>query len=287
MVNYIKPEMISLKGNPELNEKWVQKIIADDPSILGLGEVILKEAERVQPSGGRLDLLLYDPEANRRYEVEIQLGATDESHIIRTIEYWDYERRRYPQYEHCGILVAEDITSRFLNVIALFNGMIPIMAIQMKALKLGEGVSRIFSTVVDALSLGTQEEDEGEIVDRKYWESRASKESLKVVDKLLDLTRDFAPGFSLKYNKHYIGVANQGISQNFVSYVPRRAAVILQVRHNEDEAVQKRLDASDLDVLSYDRQWRQYRVRLKEADLAENADALKWMMKKAHEAYMG
>lgn len=286
MVNYIKPEMISLKGNPELTEKWVQKIIADDPSILGLGDVILKESERVQPSGGRLDLLLYDPEANRRYEVEIQLGSSDESHIIRTIEYWDYERRRYPQYEHCGVLIAEDITSRFLNVIALFNGMIPIVAIQMKALKFDEGVSLIFSTVVDALSLGTEEEDEGETVDRKYWESRASKESLRVVDKLLELTKDFAPGFSLKYNKHYIGVANQGISQNFVSYVPRRGAVILHVKHNEDEAVQKRLDESDLDVLSYDRQWRQYRIRLKEADLTENADALKWMMKKAYDAYM-
>jgi len=267
MVNYIKPEIISLKGNPDLNEKWVQKVIADDPSILGLGEVILKDSERMQPSGGRLDLLLYDPEANRRYEVEIQLGSSDESHIIRTIEYWDYERRRYPQYEHCGVLIAEDITSRFLNVIALFNGMIPIIAIQMKGLKVGEGVSLIFSTVVDALSLGTEEEDEGETVDRKYWESRASKESLRVVDRLLELTKDYAPGFSLKYNKHYIGVANQGISQNFVSYVPRRSAVILHLRHNEDEAVQKRLDESDLDVLSYDRQWKQYRIRLKETDL--------------------
>jgi hypothetical protein len=122
MVNYIKPELIALKGNPELNEKWVQKIIADDPSILGLGDVILKESERIQPSGGRLDLLFYDPDANRRYEVEIQLGSSDETHIIRTIEYWDYERRRYPQYEHCAVLIAEDVTSRFLNVIALFNG---------------------------------------------------------------------------------------------------------------------------------------------------------------------
>jgi len=35
--------------------------------------------------------------ANTRYHVELQLGATDESHIIRTIEYWDTERRRWPQ----------------------------------------------------------------------------------------------------------------------------------------------------------------------------------------------
>ena len=29
----------------------------------------------------------------RRYEVEIQLGRVDESHIIRTIEYWDIEKK--------------------------------------------------------------------------------------------------------------------------------------------------------------------------------------------------
>ena len=44
--------------------------------------------ERRQPKAGRLDLLLSDPESLTRYEVEIQLGSTDESHIIRTIEYW-------------------------------------------------------------------------------------------------------------------------------------------------------------------------------------------------------
>ena len=73
----------------------------------------------------RLDLLFIDSDGKERYEVEIQLGATDESHIIRTIEYWDIERKRYPQYNHTAVIIAEDITSRFLNVISLFNGSIP------------------------------------------------------------------------------------------------------------------------------------------------------------------
>lgn len=138
---YIKPEKITLKNHSELNEKWVQNIIADDPSILGLGDLILKDKERIQPRAGRLDLLLQDSDSTRRYEVEIQLGRTDESHIIRTIEYWDIERKRYPQYEHCAVIVAEDITSRFLNVISLFTGFIPLIAIQMNALKLGDQIS--------------------------------------------------------------------------------------------------------------------------------------------------
>jgi hypothetical protein len=116
---------------------------------LGLGDLILKDKERVQPGAGRLDLLLKDPESNRRYEVEIQLGKTNESHIIRTIEYWDIERKRYPQYEHCAVIIAEDITSRFLNIIQLFNGNIPLIAIQMNAYQVDNKIGFIFTKVLD------------------------------------------------------------------------------------------------------------------------------------------
>jgi hypothetical protein len=124
MATYIKPERINLKSHPIYTERWVQDRIAEDPKILGLGELVLRDKERQQPQAGRLDLLLEDPdpEATTRYEVEIQLGATDESHIIRTLEYWDLERKRFPQYEHCAVIIAEEVTSRFLNVISLFNG---------------------------------------------------------------------------------------------------------------------------------------------------------------------
>ena len=59
--------------------------IAENPSILGLGDLELHDRERRQTSGSRLDLLLQNDD--QRYEVRLQLGATDESHIIRTIEY--------------------------------------------------------------------------------------------------------------------------------------------------------------------------------------------------------
>jgi len=76
-MEFIKPERIWIKNHPELNEKWVQDIIAEDPSLLGLGDLVLKDKERVQPRAGRLDLLFQDADTNRRYEVEIQLGRTD------------------------------------------------------------------------------------------------------------------------------------------------------------------------------------------------------------------
>ncbi len=134
--NYLKPERLSLKGHPHLNEKWVQDLIAEDPSILGLGDLVLRDKERRQPRAGRLDLLLQDSDSQRRYEVEIQLGSTDESHIIRTIEYWDIEKKRYPQYDHCAVLVAEDVTSRFLNVLSLFKGIILLLPFKCRFFRL-------------------------------------------------------------------------------------------------------------------------------------------------------
>lgn len=161
---YVKPERIWLKNHPEFNERWVQDRIAEDPSLLNLGDLVLRDRERIQPRAGRLDLLLQDPDPQRRYEVELQLGATDEAHIIRTIEYWDIERKRYPQYDHCAVLVAEDITSRFLNVVQLFNGTIPLIALQMQVLRLGERVTLVFTTVMDemtrALSMKTRTQNQ-------------------------------------------------------------------------------------------------------------------------------
>ena len=90
----MKLQSISIKRTGHLDEKWVQRQIADDPSLLGLGDLAVRDKERMQPNAGRLDLLLQDPDTLKRYEVEIQLGETDESHIIRTIEYWDIERKR-------------------------------------------------------------------------------------------------------------------------------------------------------------------------------------------------
>src|SRR5438876_2281051 len=102
------------------DERWLQEQVEADPAILGLGELTVYSRERRQSPGGRLDFLLMDPETEDMFEVELMLGRTNESHIIRTIEYWDNERRRWPTREHRAVIVAEEITNRFFNVIALF-----------------------------------------------------------------------------------------------------------------------------------------------------------------------
>ena len=117
------------------DEPWLQDQIYENPACLGLGELETIARERQQLSGGRLDLLLKDPEDDAMYEVELMLGETDETHIIRTIEYWDNEKRRWPQRQHFAVLVAEHINRCFFNVIHLLSHSIPIIAIQASLLE--------------------------------------------------------------------------------------------------------------------------------------------------------
>ena len=254
---YIKPERIWLKTHPDLNETWLQDRIGEDPSLLGLGDLVLRDRERPHAGAGRLDLLLQDAESSRRYEVEIQLGKTDESHIIRAIEYWDIERRRYPQYDHVAVIVAEDITSRFLNVIGLFNGFIPLVAIQLRAIQLGDTVSLVFSKVIDEARLGLVDEDEEVRVpaDRSYWEKRGSKQTLAMADEMLGWLHELDPGLELKYNKFYVGLAKDGRPNNFVIFRPQKDWLRVEVRLDRSDQMQAELDALGLDVMDYESRW--------------------------------
>lgn len=284
--NYLKPERLFLKGHPHLNEKWVQDLIAEDPSILALGDLVLRDKERRQPRAGRLDLLLQDSDSQRRYEVEIQLGSTDESHIIRTIEYWDIEKKRYPQYDHCAVLVAEDVTSRFLNVLSLFNGTMPFIAIQMQALQVGDNVTLVFTKVMDEFSRGLVDEDEdAEAVptDRAYWEQRATKRTVALADQLLDLLRKFDPILTLKYNKFYIGLAKNGQAFNFVSFRPKKNHTIFELGLPQTAELDNKVDEAGLGTLEYDKKWRRYRLRLTEEDIKSKSEILEELSKLAYE----
>ena len=283
-MKYEKLTKLSIRSHPELSERWVQERIAEDPSILGLGDVILKDKERLQPGAGRLDLLLQEADGNGRYEVEIQLGRTDESHIIRTIEYWDIERKRYPQYEHTAVIIAEEITSRFLNVIGLFNGTIPIMAIQMSAVQLGDTVSLAFTTVLNQVRLGLVDEDEEvhEATDRTYWENRGSKSTVAMADELLEVVRTLNPHLELKYNKFYIGLARDGQPNNFVIFRPQKNAMRVEPRLQKTEATEAAVEAAGLDVMGYDNRWGRYRIRLEKGEIKKHAEVLRQLLEASY-----
>lgn len=283
---YVKPERLLMRTHPEYSEKWVQQLIADDPSILGLGDLVLRDQERIHPRAGRLDLLLQDAETKRRYEVELQLGSTDEAHIIRTIEYWDIERKRYPQYDHCAVIVAEDITSRFLNVISLFNGTIPLIAIQMQALRVADNITLVFTTVMDEMSRGLVDEDEdaeAAPTDRAYWEKRATKATVTIADDLLQTVRQFDASLELKYNKFYIGLSRDGQPYNFVTFRPKKTNLNLDVKLPETDELDAKIEKAGIETLEYNKRWGNYRLRLTKDLVKSQAELLRELMQLAYE----
>jgi len=219
--NYVKAETKTL-GELSLTERWLHERIVDDPTILGLGDVTIIARERSQPAGGRLDFLMWDPEEEIRYEVEIMLGRLDESHIIRTIEYWDVERTRFPHLEHRAVIVAEDITNRFFNIISILNRAVPIIAIQLNALQIGDQFVLNFTKVLDVaeLLLGEDETAAPTGADRTYWEKRANAASLGVVDKLVGLLPT-GKTQRVTYNKEHIALGMAG-GRNFAWLHPRK-----------------------------------------------------------------
>jgi len=228
-LEFVKPEQLSLKSHSEFSEKWVQDRIAADPSILGLGDVVLIAKEKSQPKAGRLDLLLHDEQLNRRYEVELMLGATDPSHIIRSIEYFDIERRRYPAYNHVAVLIAEDITSRFLNVMALLAGSIPLIAIQFTALRVENKILLHFTRVLDQTELRTDDTYEGGDtagagpVDRSWWEQKTPPQIMAMCDEVLKMTTTTAKApHRLQYRKNLINVVRDDGGTTGIWLWPRK-----------------------------------------------------------------
>jgi len=284
--NFIKPEVISLKNSQVYNEKWLQSKIEEDPSLIGLGDLEFRNTEKILVGGGRLDTILYDPEDLKRYEVEIQLGKTDETHIIRTIEYWDIEKKRNPQYEHCAVIIAEDITSRFLNVISLFNGFIPIIAIQVKALKFNDNISLFFTKVLDETKFELLEEDTvTEPVNRQYWEDKANKNMLKLVDEVIDHLDGVKNEYKLKYNKHYIGLEKNGSANNFVNFKPRKNSVIVHIKLDKLEEYDDLIEQYDIEEMSYEKRFKQYRFKVNKKDVSTNMALIKKLVNAAKENY--
>jgi hypothetical protein len=213
-----------------LTEKWLQDRIEEDPSLLGLGELQVIRRERQQSSGGRLDFLMFDPDQEVRYEVEIMLGSLDESHIIRTIEYWDIERQRYPTYEHRAVIVAEEITARFFNVIRLLNRAVPLIALQLTAIPIDPRQVVLHAIkVLDVYEEAEPEEDvAGEPVDRKYWEKRGSSAAMAAMDRIIGLVGETFGNARPTYNKNHIALGTTG--RNFCWFHPPKNASHCHIR---------------------------------------------------------
>ena len=279
----VKPKYINMKGHSDFDERWLHEQLIEDPSLLGLGDLDVRDSERRQPSGGRLDLLLVDPVSGKRYEVELQLGSIDESHLIRTIEYWDIERTRYPDHEHIAVIVAENVTGRFLNVIHILQGAVPLIAIQLQLVKVGEVYTIVASRIVDFIARGTEDEDAGSETDRDWWRQNSSDESMNVSDDLFKRIQEIVPGAKPKYNQQYIGVTIDGKVRNVVSITPRKKGhVLANFKIAQSQEMDDWFSDIELSTLPPLSDLERYRVRIRAIDLENRSKEIDELIRRAH-----
>lgn len=255
------------------DEYWLQDQIFENPAALGLGDLEPITRERQQSSGGRLDILLKDPEDDTMYEAEVMLGATNETHIIRTIEYWDNEKRKFPQRRHYAVLIAEHMNRRFFNVIQLFSHAIPIIAIQVSLIEVDGKRSLFFTTVLDTY----EEIDDGATLEdrkynRDYWATRANW-TLETADALFEIVASTFNSPTLNYLKYYIAITVGGY--NYMSLHKRSLNKSL-LNFRVEQAIQDEIAALlDAENISYVRKTKRIVVPVDKSMVVKHASLFK------------
>jgi len=263
--------------NTGKDEYWLQDIIYANPERLGLGSLVTVRKEKSQSNGGRLDILLKDPTDNTMYEVEVMLGDTDPSHIIRSIEYWDNEKRKYPQRQHFAVLIAESFERRYFNVIQLLSLTVPMIAIQADLLQVGDEKILNFTKVLDVY-VEPEEEEEAKQVTEETWREKAEW-TLGTARKHLEILLELEQNIELKFTQSYVSIVING--RNSYMYDKRtkpNSVVWFCIKEEERaDAIKKLLDEKNI-VYSYNK-YKDFSFTYDKQFLTKNQD----LMKKIHE----
>ena len=170
-------------------------------------------------------------------------------------------------------------------MISLFNRAIPIIAIQMKAVEVNGALTLVATRVLDLVQPGADDDDDTEKADRRHWEQRASRESLGVVDAILDRVKEVESRAELNYNPRHIGILIEGSARNFEAFHPkmgRFANAFFAMKRNEN--VSTKLDDAGM-ANAYRRG--NYRVRWTNSAIAEHEGWLREPIQTAYREYVG
>jgi hypothetical protein len=131
------------RGGASAEQSLVERI-NKDPTVLGLGDLDLKRASW---RSRQISLLLESPAESVLFVVELQLGPTDDRHVIRVVERWLNERKRQRIKRCSAVLVAEEIAPRYVNILALISRAVPLLALEMEPSAGTEGTAMRFRPV--------------------------------------------------------------------------------------------------------------------------------------------
>ena len=83
---------------------------------------------------------------------------------------------------------------------------------------------------------------------------------------------------SLKYNKFYVGLSKGGQPFNFVLFRPRKSTINVEVKLDETEEIDTKIEQAGIEALDYDARWGRYRLALHKDDIAKHRPLLKELL---------
>jgi len=123
-----RPTSVREAGHDEI---WLHNRLAEQPELLGLGEVKIVGQELSWPDGGNLDILATNEDTY--YSVEVQLGEVDASHSFRVFDYWARNRAARRDRAHVAVLVVEKAAGRYRPALQALAEYVPLIVIELRA----------------------------------------------------------------------------------------------------------------------------------------------------------
>lgn len=109
--------------------------------------------------------------------------------------------------------------------------------------------------------------------------------TVELADQLTSVAQEADPAVGMNYNRHYIGLAKDGVAKNFMAMRPRRASLIAEFRLPPDDDRYNEYENLGFDVLPYDKRFGRFRLRLKSNDFEERSEHLRALAHQAEEFY--
>lgn len=243
-------------------ENFIRDQIMDEPEVLGLGKLIPVDRE-VSNENGSMDLLFMNDDQSVHYNVELQLGNADSSHILKTISYYLSEQRKYPDKKHRAVLIAEDFQGRWGDALRYIGVLMPYIAIKMHAIQVEEIDKPIIHFDIHMDTYRQQEvEDASAEFGSEYW--KRDKHRKRAYNAGLILAKKLECPHVL--TKHYVGLKVN--NKNFYYINTRAQGDHISIDFSINDEMQEMIDAYKVKPVSMKvtSNWMYYKINASEIE---------------------
>ena len=159
------------------------------------------------------------------------------------------------------------------------------MALQLSAIETNEGVGLHFTKILDTVELGLVNEDEQTTknVDRAFWESKSTPETMGIADEMLELIKKIAPTAEQNPTQQYIGLKVNGKPFNLATFMPQKKAIRIDMKLEQSTELEQEFENRDINSLGYDKIFRAYKLKFTKAEADNHKEYLKELFQMAYD----